>query len=125
MAKFRPHFWFVGLMTIYFIIRYLRVNIDGLPDFIRFYATDILFVPAMTCFALIFTRILKRDHTLMIPIYMVLIQTAIISLYFEWYLPTYKSKPGWYTSDWVDVIMYFIGAILYLTIQKFSLKLNK
>ena len=125
MAKFKPHFWFLGIMIVYFFIRYLRLNVEGLPAFIKFYATDVLFVPAMTCFALIFTRILKRNNKLLIPIYMIFIQTAVISVYFEWYLPTFKSKPGWYTSDWVDVIMYFLGAIAYIAIQQYSLKSTK
>lgn len=112
-------------MIVYFFIRYLRLNVEGLPAFIKFYATDVLFVPAMTCFALIFTRILKRNNKLLIPIYMIFIQTAVISVYFEWYLPTFKSKPGWYTSDWVDVIMYFLGAIAYIAIQQYSLKSTK
>lgn len=125
MAKYKPHFWFLGLMSFYFTVRYLRVNVDGLPDFVRFHLTDLLFVPTMTCFALIFTRILKRDSSLLIPIYMVFIQTALVSIYFEWYLPTYKSKPGWYTADWIDVVMYFMGAFIYIVIQEFSLKRSK
>lgn len=121
MVKYKPHFWFIGLMTFYFLVRYVRVHFDATPDFIRFYLTDIIFVPAMSCFALIFVRILKRDSTLLISPIIIFIQTLFVSIYFEWYLPTFKGRIGWYTGDVWDVLMYFIGALLFLIIQHYSI----
>lgn len=121
MAKYKPHFWFIGLMSFYFFVRYIRVNVEGMPDFIRFYLTDLIFVPTMCCFALIFVRILKRDTTITISPVLVLMQTLFVSIYFEWYLPTYKGRIGWYTSDPWDIVMYFCGAFLFLVIQRYSI----
>ena len=75
----------------------------------------------MCTFALIGVRIIKRDAQALIPWYFVLIQTVLVAIYFEWYLPVFHGKPGWYTSDKMDVVMYFIGAFLFLTIQYYFL----
>ena len=71
----------------------------------------------MCTFALIGVRVIKRDAQAIIPWYFVLIQTVFVAIYFEWYLPVFHGKPGWYTSDLIDVVMYFIGAGLFLLIQ--------
>jgi hypothetical protein len=116
MAKYRPHIFFAAIMLFYLLVRWYRPMSDSL--FIRHHLTDVLFVPAMCLFALIFVRFFKRDNTIVIPWYYVLIQTALISIYFEWYLPTFHGRPGWYTTDWIDVIMYFTGAGIYLLLQR-------
>jgi len=118
MVRFRPHFYFLGLMFAYLLVRYLRVSVDMLPDFFRFYLTDLLFVPTMSIFALIAVRLLKRDRTLRIPAHYVFIQVVLVSLFFEWYLPNYSSKAHWYTSDLLDVLMYVIGGFLFLLLQR-------
>lgn len=124
MARFRPHIFFVLIMLIYFFTRYLRSTSPELPDFFRYHFTDLLFVPAMGLFALIFVRLLKRDHNITIPGVYVLIQVVFVSLFFEWYLPNYSAQHstyGWYTSDYVDCIMYSLGGGIFLLIQRFSL----
>lgn len=72
----------------------------------------------MALFALMIGRWLKRDPTLKVSTSVVLLQTGIISVYFEWYLPYHSARSIEYTSDWLDVLMYFVGAILFLLIQK-------
>lgn len=116
MDKYRPHIAFGIIMLIYFLIRWIRVDLEN--AFISYYFTDLLFVPAMCTFALIFTRMIKRNPSWIVPLHFVLIQTALISIYFEWYLPTYYGRPGWYTSDFADVIMYFLGAVIFVVIQR-------
>lgn len=73
----------------------------------------------MCTFALIGVRLIKGDSKALIPWYFVLIQTVFVAIYFEWYLPLFHGKPGWYTSDMMDVLMYLIGAALYLVLQKY------
>lgn len=105
-------------MFLYFIVRFVRIVFPEAPDFIRFYLTDVLFVPAMALFALIFGRLIKNDQTLKISTLLLFVQTSLIAFYFELYLPFYSSRSAEYTSDLWDVLMYFIGAIIFVIIQK-------
>lgn len=115
MGKLRAISLFFLLMIIYFIIRYLRIDSESI--FLKYYATDLLFVPT-TCFlGLFFVRWLKRDDMLQVPYYQVILLVFGLSFYFEYYLPNYKSKPGWYTQDIWDVLMYVIGGLLFMIYQ--------
>ena len=105
-------------MTVYFIVRFIRIVFPESPDFIRYHLTDLLFIPAMSLFALIFGRFIKNDNTLKISPVLLFIQTSLVALYFEVYLPYYSPRASEYTSDFVDVIMYGIGALLFLILQK-------
>ena len=105
-------------MTFYFMIRFIRFEFPTAPDFIRFHLTDLLFVPAMALFALIAVRLVKNDLSLKITPLLVFFQTVIISIYFELYLPYYSPRANEYTSDFIDIIMYFSGALLFLVLQK-------
>ena len=105
-------------MTLYFIVRIIRVTLPNAPDFIRYHLTDLFFVPAMGLFGLILVRLIKRDATLQISPLLLFFQTFLIALYFEWYLPFYSPRHTEYTSDLMDVLMYFIGAVLFLILQK-------
>lgn len=119
MVKWRPHIVFVLLMMFYLIVRFLRVKHPELPSFFKFQITDLIFVPAMCCFALIFIRFFKRDSSLLIPWYSVLIQVLIVSVLFEWYLPKFGYADNIYTSDILDVIMYFLGGGIFILLQRF------
>lgn len=116
MVSYRPHIAFSLIMGAYFLIRYMRSTFPGLPDFVRFHLTDLLFVPAMCLFALLAVRYLKRDHSLSIPGIYVLLQTVLVALYFEMYLP--ESYPGRYTADAGDAVMYVLGGLLFVAAQR-------
>ena len=75
----------------------------------------ILFVPTMCLFALILIRRLKNDASIQIPIISVVIQVIAVSVYFEWYLPSQNSQ---YTGDLLDVVMYVIGGMFFLFLQR-------
>lgn len=100
-------------MFVYFLVRW--VSIFGETGYIRWYFTDLLFVPAMSTVALIGVRYLKKDWQLLIPWRYVFLQALIVSVYFEWYLP--ESDPK-YTADPWDSVMYIVGAFIFLRIQK-------
>ena len=105
-------------MFAYMAVRYLRARVSGIPDFVRFYLTDLLFVPAMCLFALVIVRFLKRDSTLKISFPLVFAQVGIVALFFEWYLPFYSGRQDWYTSDMLDIVMYVIGGGVFLGLQR-------
>jgi hypothetical protein len=119
-GKYIPHILFLVIMTIYFITRVVRVTSDVL--FIKYYLTDLLFVPAMCLFALIFTRLIRRDSTLLIPSLYVFIQVILVSLFFEWYLPKHGMYGNTYTADPYDAVMYFVGGIIFIVLQRTILK---
>lgn len=54
---------------------------------------------------------------LQVPYYQVILLVIGLSFYFEYYLPNYKSKPGWYTQDIWDVLMYVLGGLLFMIYQ--------
>lgn len=102
-------------MVLYFIVKYVQPFIDN--TFIDGYFTDLLFVPAMSLFALIGVRFIKRDNTITIPMHLILLQTILVGIYFELYLPTQEAITGNYTSDPIDVIFYLNGAVIYYLVQ--------
>ncbi len=116
MANKKLWWWFLGFMIVYFITRYFR-SFEATPDFFKYYFTDLLFIPTVSTFALIFVRLFKRDNTLTISIWLVGFLVIWMCIYFEWYLPTYKSHVHPYTSDWVDVLMYVLGGFWFLWVQ--------
>jgi len=113
MVKYRPIIFFLCLMTVYFLVRWALIF--GETGVLRWYFTDLLFVPAMCTFALIGVRFLKRDHSIRITWRQVFLQVLVVSFYFEWYLPAEDSK---YTSDPWDVVMYIIGGFVFLFVQR-------
>ncbi len=120
MGKYYFHRWFTVLMLLYCIARLVRWSFPEAFPLFSGYFTDILFVPAMCSFSLIFTRMIKRDATLKVKWYLILLITVAISYYFEYYLPF---QPGnTYISDCLDLVCYSIGAVLYGVIQYFEPK---
>lgn len=104
-------------MSFYLLIRFLRVEVEGMPVFVQYYLTDFLFLPVLCLTALVVIRYLKRDTQLQIPVSYVFVQALIISLYFEWYLPAYPIGQNQYTGDIIDAGMYFSGALVYCIFQ--------
>ncbi|PWL27666.1 MAG: hypothetical protein DCO96_10190 [Fluviicola sp. XM-24bin1] len=113
MVKHRDISVFAAIMALYFLVRW--VLIFGSTGVLRWYLTDLLFVPAMCLFGLILIRRLKNDREILIPWYSVLLQVLLVSLYFEWYLPNQNVQ---YTSDPLDILMYFAGGIAFLLFQR-------
>ena len=118
MANKKLWWWFLAFMTVYFVARYARSNIDNLPDFFKFQFTDLLFIPTVSTFALIFVRLFKRDNSITISTWLIAFLVVLMSVYFEWYLPTFKSHIHPYTSDWIDIVMYVLGGAMFLFVQK-------
>lgn len=115
MHKGYLHKWFLVFGLLYFITRVIRWANPGSFPLFAGYFTDLLFVPTMCLFALIFTRIIKRDHSIQINWSWIVILTAFVSYYFEYYLPF---QPGnLYVSDPWDVVCYGIGAFIFIFIQ--------
>lgn len=117
MVKYRAHIAFVLIMSTYFLVRYLRNHFPDLPDFFRYHFTDLLFVPAMSLFALIVIRFMKRNAEITIHWLVVAVQVVIVTLYFEWYLPNNPPEGHIHVSDWVDCLMYALGGLSFIITQ--------
>lgn len=76
----------------------------------------------MCLFALIVLRFLRREPTLTIHWLAVLAQVGIVSIYFEWYLPTYPPEGHIHVADPIDCLMYLLGGIAFILIQPFLTK---
>ncbi|WP_452219700.1 hypothetical protein [Lacinutrix salivirga] len=87
----------------------------ALPNWMYFYLSDLLCMPLVfsTCLAII--RVLKKDNSIYIPLGAVLVLTIYYSVYFEYFLPQYNER---YTADCIDIVMYFLGALLFYGYQK-------
>lgn len=83
----------------------------SLPTIINNYVNDLLFLPltlgAITCII----RWLKKDDFFELSFVFVLLLSGFYSFYFEYYLPQFNSR---YTGDWIDAILYFLGAFAYI-----------
>ena len=88
-----------------------------LPEILNNYANDLLCLPLVLGFILFMIRQLKKDKNFELPLTFVLILAVYYSVYFEYYLP--KVNPR-YTSDWIDVLLYFVGAIGFYSYQKMT-----
>lgn len=108
------------LFGLYFLARFLRVAWSDAPNFIHYHFTDLLFVPLMGNIAWLSTRWVKRDPKLKIPVLYAYVLVVLSVVYFEWYLPNYKSHIHPYTSDPIDSLMYLIGGVVF----HFQLRLN-
>lgn len=103
-------------MSLYVLTRLIRPVVDS--EFIKYHLTDLFFIPVLLSASVLLTKIIKRDNKLL---YLKPLDIGIViffvSIYFEWYLPNFNN-PNQYTSDYIDIIMYFVGGLIFWFIQK-------
>ena len=109
---------------IYILMSFVAITIftmqkieSYLPEILNNYANDLLCLPLVLGFILFMIKRLKKDKNFELPLIFVLILAVYYSVYFEYYLP--KINPR-YTSDWIDVLLYFVGAIGFYSYQKMT-----
>ena len=109
---------------IYILFSFVAITIFAmqkigiyLPEILNNYANDLLCLPLVLGFILFMIKRLKKDKNFELPLIFVLILAVYYSVYFEYYLP--KVNPR-YTSDWIDVLLYFVGAIGFYSYQKMT-----
>ncbi len=72
-------------------------------------------MPIVLVVCLYLVRFIKSNRTLRIPLPVVVAMTLYFALYFEYYLPKVTDR---YTSDFIDVLLYFGGATFFLLVEK-------
>lgn len=108
-----PFFIFFGFMACCI---YLAPKMAlPLPKWIAFYANDFLCMPLVLSISLAAIRYIKKNAAIYVPLRVVLAITTYYAVYFEWIMPKFSSR---YTSDPIDILLYFLGAILFVVVQK-------
>ena len=90
-----------------------------LPTILNSYLNDLLYIPLVLGGIEFLIRRLKKDSSFKLPLGFVIFLAISYSIYFEYYLP--KINPR-YTADWIDLILYFVGAIAYFFIGNIKKK---
>ena len=113
--KILKHPLFLGsVLLASFIFLAHKLHIP-LPNWVRFYFNDFLCMPIVLSTCLMILRFCKKTETLYVPLSVILGLSAYFALHFEWLLPQFNER---YTSDFIDVILYFTGALLFYIFQK-------
>ncbi len=71
-------------------------------------------MPVVLTICLVVLQKLRNNLNLRIPIFAIASLTLYYMIYFEWYLPKVNSR---YTADFIDVILYALGAIIFYLMQ--------
>ncbi len=86
-----------------------------LPTWIRFYFNDFLIVPIILITCLKILRWSKSNSLFTISFMQILYLCVFYSVLFEYFLPKYLVR---YTSDVLDIVMYFTGGFVFYVLQK-------
>lgn len=86
-----------------------------LPSFINNYVNDFLCLPLLLGAMEFAVRRLKKDYSFQFSFWFVVLLALYYAIYFEYYLP--KVNPR-YTSDWIDVVLYFSGGLIFYFSQR-------
>lgn len=102
------------LFISYFLIKIDQATCGILPQWIYFYIPDLLCLPILLGFSSYLLKIITNRFN-SFSLLQVVIAAMYTTLVFELILPSYSDT---YTSDWLDGLMYFIGAISYYLFSK-------
>lgn len=86
-----------------------------LPLVVNNYLNDLLCIPLVLGALTFIIRKLKRDPRFTLPFGFIFILSSYYGVFFEYYLPKINSR---YTSDWIDIVLYFLGGILFYLFQR-------
>lgn len=99
-----------------FLLNLFLLNLPvRLPEFFSSYLNDLLCMPVVLSICLFIIRKISKRKELIISLFSAFSLAALYSIYFEIYLPEVTER---YTSDTVDVLMYFTGALIFWLVQK-------
>lgn len=85
-----------------------------LPYLINNYLNDLLCLPIILSITKFVLKIITKKN-FNISLLCILAIATFYSIYFEWYLPKHNER---YTSDLIDIILYFIGGLVYYINEK-------
>ena len=89
-----------------------------LPVIVNNYVNDFLIIPIVLIFCLYVLRWSRSDSKYQISIGVILYLCCFYAVVFEYVLPKFHPR---YTADMIDVVLYFIGGVVFYRLQKLSL----
>ena len=99
-----------------FLLNMLLLNFSSnQPAFFSSYLNDLLCLPIVLSLCLFLIRFLSKNKQVQISLFSAFSLAALYSIYFEFYLPDLTTR---YTSDIIDVLLYFTGAFSFWLVQK-------
>jgi Ca2+/H+ antiporter len=106
------------LGTLIYTLQYFNIQ---LPKIINNYLNDFLIIPIVLFACLIVLRWTRNDKKFTLSLSIIVYVCFIYSILFEFVFPKYLTR---YTSDFVDVLLYFASGIIFFTLQNKPLKKN-
>ena len=106
--------YIVMLLIALAIYTMQRLNLP-LPSLINNYVNDFLCLPLLLGAMEFVIRRLKKDYSFQFSFWFVVFLAFYYAVYFEYYLPKVNSR---YTSDWIDVVLYFSGGLIFYFSQR-------
>ena len=104
-----------------FLLNLLLLEFFPMPRFFSSYLNDLLCMPVVLGICLSIIRRFSKNELLRISLFSAFSLAALYSVYFELYLPEVTAR---YTSDIMDVLLYFAGAIIFWFVQKIELQIK-
>jgi len=84
------------------------------PTWFSSYFADLLCMPLLLSYSVIMIRKIKKTPSLILNKKMILFAFIYVSIVFEIILPEISTK---FTRDYLDILMYFIGSIVFYLFQ--------
>ena len=107
-------FLFITCLLI-FLLNSLLINFSSnLPSFFSSYLNDLLCLPIVLSICFFVVRSFGINRSPKISLFTAFSLAALYAIYFEFYLPEVTTR---YTSDVIDVLLYFVGAIIFWLVQ--------
>ncbi len=108
---------FICFVLLFLLLQLLQYFSIGLPNWVVFYVNDFLCMPIVLFICLQILKIFTKDPSQQLPYLPALVLTIFYSVYFELILPQFTER---YTSDFLDVIMYMCGSLIFLLLQEIN-----
>lgn len=105
-----------SICSTFFLLNMLGLHLEvELPTFFSSHFNDLLCLPIILSICFFVIRSVSRKKNLQISLFSAFSLAAFYSVYFEIYLPEVTTR---YTSDVVDVLLYFSGAFIFWLVQQ-------
>ena len=104
------------ICLLLFVLNMLLINFSGnLPSFFSSYLNDLLCLPIVLSICFFLIRSFSKYRSIRISLFSAFSLAAFYAVFFEVYLPEGHIR---YTSDNIDVLLYFGGALIFWLVQR-------
>lgn len=106
---------FLFFLAVFFVIQFHPFLDLNLPDWVVFYVKDFICMPIVLTICLVVVQLIHKNKDIRLSLFTVFSLALFYSLYFELYLPRFHFR---YTADILDVLMYFLGSLVFYFLQQ-------